>query len=57
MFKTTNFIFCRFSDVNDNKMVFVTLKIFWCEKNHLCKVINNNVILIMQKLTFYELHR
>ncbi len=26
MFKTTNIIFCRFSDVNDNKMVFVTQK-------------------------------
>ncbi len=41
MFKTTNFIFCTFSDVNDNKMVFVTtLKCFLF------------VIIIMQKLHF-----
>ncbi len=26
MFKTTNSNFCRFSGVNGNKMVFVTLK-------------------------------
>ncbi len=43
MFKTTNLIFCRFSHVNDNKMVLVTLK--W-----LFKVIN--VIIIIQKLYF-----
>ncbi len=34
MFKTTTFIFCRFSDVNDNKMVFVTHKwSFYTSKN------------------------
>ncbi len=35
MFKTTNFILCRFSDVKDNKMVFVTLKWLFVNKSPL----------------------
>ncbi len=50
MFKTTNFIAYIFSDVNDNKMLFVTLKCFFCKKNHLFKMIN--MIIIMEKLHF-----
>ncbi len=50
MFKRTNFIFCRFSDVNDNKMVFITLKCFLCVKIHIYRMIN--VIIIKQKLHF-----
>ncbi len=50
MFETTHFIFCRFSNVNDNKMGFVTLKWLFWEKNHLYKVIY--VIIIMQILHF-----
>ncbi len=49
MFKRTNLIFCKFSDVNNNKIVFVTLKWLFV-KNHLYKMIN--VIMIMQMLHF-----
>ncbi len=44
--KFTNFIFTRISDLNDNKMVYVTLKWGFVKKNHLYKMIN--VIIIMQ---------
>ncbi len=51
MYKTTNFIFCRFSDVND-KMVFLTLKCFFAKKNHPLRFYNKviNVIIIIEKL-------
>ncbi len=42
MFKTTNFIFCRFSDANENKMVFLTLKWLFVKKSPV-----NNVTIIM----------
>ncbi len=35
MFKTTNSIFCRFKDVNDNKMVFVILKWIFVKQSRL----------------------
>ncbi len=38
MFKITNFIFCRFNDVNmvnDNKMVFVTLNWLFVKQSHI----------------------
>ncbi len=44
--KFTNLIFCGFSNLNDNKIVYITKKAF-CE---IYKMIN--VIIIMQKLHF-----